>query len=115
MSRRGTSGKEPWLADLDPGIRDYVEILSNQGIETFESCQGGPGHAYPEPTVRFHGQPGEGPRALGVCIDHGLPVQCLRRVWDLLNSNEPTGPHWELVFWPSSVLRARAKRMMAGR
>ena len=40
---------------LDSGIRDAVRILAEAGVETFESCQGGEGHAYAEPTVRFHG------------------------------------------------------------
>jgi hypothetical protein len=25
------------------------------GVETIESCEGGPGHAFPEPTVRLAG------------------------------------------------------------
>jgi hypothetical protein len=50
-----------WLAALDPGIRDVVAALDAEGIETFESCEGGDGHAFSEPTVRFHGEAGEGP------------------------------------------------------
>jgi hypothetical protein len=30
---------------LDPGIRHFVLILRSQGIETCQSCQGGPGIA----------------------------------------------------------------------
>jgi hypothetical protein len=37
---------------LDPGIRRYVEVLNEAGVETFESCQGGEGHAYPCRTGR---------------------------------------------------------------
>lgn len=33
---------------LDPGIASYVHILHQAGIETYESCQGGKGHTYPE-------------------------------------------------------------------
>src|SRR6266540_3788315 len=40
------------------------ERLQTCGIETFESCEGGPGHAYPEPTIRFQGTPEAGWRAL---------------------------------------------------
>jgi hypothetical protein len=43
------------LNHLDSGIRDAVLLLRENGIETIESCQGGNGHAYPEPTVRFAG------------------------------------------------------------
>src|SRR5688500_15798303 len=59
---------------LDVGIRTAVHALRAAGIETFESCEGGPGHAYLEPTVRFHGDRGEGFRALAVGLQAGLPV-----------------------------------------
>ncbi len=83
---------------LDPGIRRAVEILVQAGIETYESCEGGPGHSYAEPAVRFHGEWSEGFRALAVALEHGLPVSNLRRVWSI-EDREPVGPHWELVFW----------------
>ena len=82
---------------LDPGIRDAVEALAAGGIETFESCQGGHGHAFAEPTVRFHGDVAEGYKALAVAIRAGLPVIDLRRVWPVIDG-EPTGPWWELTF-----------------
>ncbi len=84
-------------APLDEGIADMVRILSRAGIETFESCQGGEGHAYAEPTVRFSGQRGEGFRALSIAMDNGLRLSELRRVWPI-NDGEPTGPWWELTF-----------------
>lgn len=82
---------------LDPGIRAAVLALNAAGIETFESCEGGPGHAYPEPTVRFQGSQGDGYAALAVAMKAGLPVAELRRVWPILDG-EPTGPWWELTF-----------------
>ena len=88
---------------LDKGIEQTVLILAAAGVETFESCEGGPGHSFPEPTVRFHGVTGEGFRALGVAIINGLPVSELRRVWDVIDG-EPTGPHWELVFTGATPL-----------
>jgi hypothetical protein len=45
---------------LDKGIERIVNILRNADIETFESCEGGIGHAYNVPTVRFHGDRSEG-------------------------------------------------------
>lgn len=83
---------------LDPGIRAYVEALDGAGIETFESCEGGDGHSYPEPTIRFHGGPGEGFRAMAVAQEKRLPVKAVRRTWTV-NDGEPTGPYWEMVFW----------------
>jgi len=82
---------------LDAGIAPTVQLLMAAGIETFESCQGGSGHAYPEPSVRFHGHRSEGLRALAVVLERGLSVRELRRVWNI-DDGEPTGPYWELVF-----------------
>lgn len=82
---------------LDKGIKPFVMLLRNAGIETFESCQGGVGHAYPEPTIRFHGDRSEGLRALATAMQSGLPAAELRRVWPI-NDGEPTGPWWEIVF-----------------
>jgi len=67
------------------------------GVETFESCEGGDGQAFTEPTVRFHGALGAGFRALSVCLDYGLPVLALHRTWYMIR-NEPTGPKWEITF-----------------
>ena len=50
------------------------------------------------PAVRFYGTPEAGWRALGVCLAYGLPILALRQVWYVLDSNEPTGPHWEVTF-----------------
>jgi hypothetical protein len=86
------------IPDLDPGIRKAVRVLLEHQIETFESCEGGPGHAFPEPTVRFYGTPEAGWRAVAACLANGLPVSCLRRAWYILDSNEPTGPNWEITF-----------------
>jgi hypothetical protein len=82
---------------LDGGISAYVEALGAAGVETFESCEGGADHAYPEPTVRFHGGRGEGFRALAIALQHGFQVCSLRRTWPLVDG-EPTGPWWELTF-----------------
>lgn len=82
---------------LDAGIARQVEILRAAGIETFESCQGGAGHCYPEPTIRFYGGPAQGFRALAAAIEHGLKVSTLRRIW-VVADNEPHGPWWEIVF-----------------
>ena len=40
---------------LDVGIARIVQTLQEAGVETFESCQGGEGHIFPRPTVRFRG------------------------------------------------------------
>ena len=87
---------------LDGGIERAVNILLDAGVETFESCEGGDGHAYLEPTIRFHGERAEGFRALSVALQHGLKVCSLRRTWPI-NDGEPTGPWWEIVFLPTKT------------
>lgn len=82
---------------IDPGIRRVVEILFNAGVETFESCEGGPGHSFPEPTVRFHGDSAEGFRALAIALQNGLNVAELRRYYTVVRG-EPHGPEWEMTF-----------------
>src|SRR5713101_5459687 len=66
---------------LDEGIREIVTALITGGVETFESCEGGRGHSFPLPTVRFEGGASEGLRAISVALENGLPVRRLRRVW----------------------------------
>jgi len=85
------------INNLDKGIAKYVEIMLAEGVETYESCEGGKGHAYPEPTIRFHGSCAEGFRALSVALTFKLPVFALRRVWDIQDL-QPVGPTWEMVF-----------------
>jgi hypothetical protein len=99
--RQSHEARRPTLpspGELDPGIRKGVEILQAAGIETFESCEGGAGHAFPEPTIRFYGGPVAGWRAVAVCPNHRLPISALRRTWYVLDATEPTGPHWEVTF-----------------
>jgi hypothetical protein len=82
---------------IDPGIRRAVLILRRGGVETFESCEGGAGHAFAEPTIKFHGSQGAGYQALSVALDHGLPVSRLQRCY-YVQGGELEGPWWELVF-----------------
>lgn len=87
---------------LDAGIEKAVLALRAGGVETFESCDGSKGHAFCEPTVRFHGGRAEGHRALAVAIQCGLEPTTLRRYWQV-QDGEPTGPYWELVFRPKPL------------
>lgn len=90
---------------LDTGIQTAVEVLIRAGIETFESCEGGQGHSYAEPTVRFHGERPEGFKALSaVMYDGRLKAQSLRRIWPVIDG-EPVGPYWELVFFKAEPVK----------
>lgn len=82
--------------ELDPGIRHAVLVLRKGGIETFESCEGGEGHAFPEPTIRFHGDTATGFRAYAVAKDYGLPVFSIRLAYRVMDG-VLTGPWWEMV------------------
>jgi hypothetical protein len=94
LRARGNS----WSTPVDLGIVRAVKVLLDAGIECFESCEGGEGHAFTEPTVRFHGEIGDGWRALASCQDYDLPVLELRRYWAISGHGEPCGPEWEIVF-----------------
>ena len=94
---KGCHKTRPDIPALDPGIKREVKILRANGIETFESCQGGHGHAYPEPTIRFHGHNPQGFRALAIALEYDLRPACLRRIWPIIEG-EPTGPYWEMTF-----------------
>jgi hypothetical protein len=93
---RAVGGEMP----LDAGIVWAVRVLRDAGIETFESCEGGPGHGLPEPTVRFHGERSEGWKAFAAATENGLPVLAVRRAWPIVDG-EPTGPWWEMTFRPT--------------
>lgn len=87
-----------YFPPLDEGIKHEVEILVEGGIETYESCESGPGHCYPEPTVRFHGEREEGFKALAIALQNGLKPSKLGRIWTIIDG-EPTGPYWEMTFY----------------
>lgn len=89
---------------LDRWISYAVKVLRDAGINTYQSCQGGRGHASPDATVRFCGHRTEGFRAVAAAMDAGLPVFELRRFWSITDG-ELDGPSWEIVFYPQSRLR----------
>jgi len=82
---------------LDPGIRRAVLILRRAGVETFESCDGGKGHAFAEPTIKFHGNAWAGYTAFAVAMENGLPVARIQHVWHEVD-RQLAGPWWEIVF-----------------
>lgn len=94
----GDPEEAPDFDGMDEHIRDIVRILWENGIETFESCDGSKGHAFPEPTVRFGGTYADGFRALSVAFQHGLKVSRLNREWPCIDG-EPTGPYWAMTFY----------------
>jgi hypothetical protein len=88
---------EPPWEDIDEGIKRIVKILFMEGVETTESCEGGPGHAFPDPTVKFCGEISAGWKALSVALAYDLKPVRLRRTYYILDK-EPVGPEWEMTF-----------------
>lgn len=89
---------------VDPGILAAVEILNAHGFETVESCQGGEGHCYDLPTVRFKGNEFDVIRAYELCLAHRLCVLEGKRVYrkctDIIKDNNwanPLGQTYEPV------------------
>lgn len=70
-----------FLDYIDKGILPAVEILIKHGFITFESCQGGDGHCFSEPTVRFFGSEFDLIRAYEICRCYGLNVFEAKRVF----------------------------------
>ena len=99
---------------LDRWISYAVKVLRDAGIETYESCQGGAGHSFAEPTIRFHGPPADGFKALSVATTYGLPVRDLRRSWTV-SDGEPVGPFWELTFRRKPLQRLQREAERTGR
>ena len=56
---------------------------------------GGTGHAFPDPTIKFHGGAWAGYRAFAVAMEHGLLR--MQQVHGMTNG-QLEGPWWELVF-----------------
>ena len=91
---------------IDPLILDTVKTLNSYGFKTFESCQGGEGHCFDKPTVRFEGNELDLIRACEICELEGLSVEDARRVYRKTpvykDDNTPNarmiGKAWEMPF-----------------
>ena len=87
------------LEDLDPLIEPYVRILRRNGIETVQSCQGGEGHSFPRPTIRFTGSMGALWRALSILLNVDAGVSRVQIVWRVGPDQLPSGPVLEVVLY----------------
>lgn len=114
LSRVGAS--ESWYQGLDVGIRFAVRVLHAEGIETAQSCQGGKGHSYQEPTVDL---PAGGPRdaagfgTLPTLVQHGLDPVDLAIVWSLDANGMPYQRIWRITFRVPCPERADEKPMFS--
>ncbi len=92
-------GSELDIEHLDEGIAPIVKLFIESGIKTFESCEGGDGHEFQKPIVRFLGNRAEGFKAYAIAIFNGYKVSELRRYW-VVEDGDLTGPRWEMTFVP---------------
>lgn len=115
-----TMGPDTFYADLDPGIRFAVKVLHAHGIDTCQSCEGGPGHSYPAPTVDMRGSAHEQPAfaALHHLETYGLEVTSVAQVWnvaqgrihevvwrvELRKACPERAEEWPMFAWRSSYL-----------
>lgn len=88
-----------FYAGLDPGIRFAVRVLHAHGIETCQSCESGPGHCYPEPTVDLLAGPNDatGFAAVAYLDAFGLPVSSVSKTWMVVHG-EPYEAVWRITF-----------------
>jgi len=98
--------KNDWqkaLPSIDEGIRPAVKLLNENGFETFESCEGGRGHCFSEPTVRFYGTEQDLIAAYELLESSGLNVHNARRVFrkqPVYDASETIaiGSNWQAPF-----------------
>lgn len=97
--RRDEIWPEKSYQSLDRGIRFVVRVLHAAGFETCQSCQGGKGHAYYEPTVDLIalGDDATGFGALEALQSYGLPVAQVAIVWRVCNGL-PHEKLWRITF-----------------
>ena len=88
---------EPPYDDIDPGMRDLIRTLFESGFYTHESCQGGPGHARPLPTVLINRQHDLKSDIKPFLKKHGYRIFCVSKgQYDRIN------PFWRISLepWP---------------
>ena len=97
-----------WYDRLDAGIRFAVKVLHAKGFETCQSCQGGKGHAYDQPSVDLIaiGDDAWGFAAVAALQDYGLPVRDLSMLWNLRNGL-PYEKLWRITFRKPAPERAK--------
>ena len=99
------------IFSLDSGIRRFVKILNNAGLDTLASCQGRkrPGY-HPDrdgshhgdwPYILLNGTSADAYKAVGVALEEGLPVRSIEQSWFIYPEDPKvlSGPQWRITFW----------------
>ena len=93
-TRELTGGYLEIINAVDEIIKPAVKIMLEHGFHTFESCQGGEGHSFTEPTIRFNGTEFDLIIAYELCKHYKLNVSCVRRVYE---KNPVYNDKWEEI------------------
>ncbi len=103
---------EDWYSGLDPGIRFAVRVLHARGIDTGQSCEGGPEHSYDHPTVDLAEGSDQRPgfAALAELETYGLRVRDISLVWPVRHGL-PTDCFWRITLCQSWPVRADEQPM----
>jgi hypothetical protein len=102
---------ESFYRGIDAGIRFPLRVLHAHGFETCQSCQGGKGHAYLEPTIDMvagGASDSEGIAALGPLAAYGLPVSTVGIIWNI-EQGLPYEKLWRITFRTTMEDRANDK------
>jgi hypothetical protein len=102
---------EAFYRGLDKGIRFAVRVLHAAGIHTCQSCEGGDGHSYTEPTVDVLPKgwgDSEGFKALAVLQEYDLPVKSVSILWNV-DRGLPVERIWRVTFSDTMYERADEK------
>ena len=107
---RTTIFPESFYQDIDRGIRFAIRVLHAHGLETCQSCQGGKGHSYLEPSVEMGAGADDayGFEALAALQAFGLPVSTVGIIWNIKNG-VPYEKNWRITFFRTMEDRADEK------
>lgn len=85
---------------IDAGIRFAVRVLHARGFETCQSCEGGDGHAYDQPSVDLLAGANDatGFAAVAELVGFGLPVDRVSQVWNVDKMGRPYETIWRIEF-----------------
>ena len=84
------------ISDADPEIIPILKILNENGIDTFESCQGGIEHAFGKPTICFEGNYETAMKVMNLCKKFNIDY--FRKYYCYETDGTFRGPEWEIVF-----------------
>lgn len=108
----GVPVKPEITGTLDERIRDAVMVLREAGVDTFASCQGGPGHMFRLPTIRFQGDEWAARLAIRVLAKNGYAADEVRHYLADEYLSKLSDEFWEITLAPE-ITQARLSASVA--